>query len=214
MKLYLSSYKLGKDVSFLQKWMHDNGNKILVIPNALDDIEDENEKNNIIKERCLDLETLGFELEILDLVDYFEKDIKNVLKDKKTFYVLGGNVFILNRAMILSGFNEFLKSKIDDDSILYAGFSAGICVLANHLDGLDLVVDPKIDPYKSNIDTMKGIGILDYLPVPHYKSNHKASLLIDKVVEYLDKNNIKYRTLKDGEVIVESTKNSNIKKLV
>lgn len=214
MKLYLSSYKLGKDVSFLQKWMHDNGNKILVIPNALDDIEDKNEKNNIIKERCLDLETLGFELEILDLVDYFEKDIKNVLKDKKTFYVLGGNVFILNRAMILSGFNEFLKSKIDDDSILYAGFSAGICVLANHLDGLDLVVDPKIDPYKSNIDTMKGIGILDYLPVPHYKSNHKASLLIDKVVEYLDKNNIKYRTLKDGEVIVESTKNSNIKKLV
>lgn len=214
MKLYLSSYKLGKDVSFLQKWMHDNGNKILVIPNALDDIEDENEKNNIIKERCLDLETLGFELEILDLVDYFEKDIKNVLKDKKTFYVLGGNVFILNRAMILSGFNEFLKSKIDDDSILYAGFSAGICVLANHLDGLDLVVDPKIDPYKSNIDTMKGIGIIDYLPVPHYKSNHKASLLIDKVVEYLDKNNIKYRTLKDGEVIVESTKNSNIKKLV
>ena len=214
MKLYLSSYKLGKDVSFLQKWMHDNGNKILVIPNALDDIEDKNEKNNIIKERSLDLETLGFELEILDLVDYFEKDIKNVLKDKKTFYVLGGNVFILNRAMILSGFNEFLKSKIDDDSILYAGFSAGICVLANHLDGLDLVVDPKIDPYESNIDTMKGIGIIDYLPVPHYKSNHKASLLIDKVVEYLDKNNIKYRTLKDGEVIVESTKNSNIKKLV
>lgn len=214
MKLYLSSYKLGKDVSFLQNWMHDNGNKILVIPNALDDIEDKNEKNNIIKERCLDLETLGFELEILDLVDYFEKNIKDALKNQKTFYVLGGNVFILNRAMILSGFDEFLKSKIDDDSILYAGFSAGICVLANHLDGLDLVVDPKIDPYKSNIDTMKGIGIIDYLPVPHYKSNHKASLLIDKVVEYLDKNNIKYRTLKDGEVIVESTKNSNIKKLV
>lgn len=215
MKLYLSSYRVGKNISFLRKWISENDNKIVVIPNALDEIEDSNEKNSVIMDRCSDLGKLGFEIEILDLEKYFDKkdELKEYLKDKKSFYVLGGNVFILNRAMKLSGFDNYLLDKIDDDSILYSGFSAGICVLAQNLSGLDLVVNPNFDSYNSGIVTMKGIGILDYLPVPHYKSNHPASKVIDEVIKYLDKKNLNYRTLCDGDVIIESTaKNINIKK--
>jgi dipeptidase E len=36
----------------------------------------------------------------------------------------------------------------------------------------------------------------------HYKSDHPESTSIDKEVEYCEKNNIPYQTLKDGEVIV------------
>ena len=208
MKLYLSSYKLGKDVSFLQKWIEEKGNNIMVISNALDEINDEAKLNDIITDRCSDLKDLGFNIEILDLKEYFNKN--NEFKNINAVYVLGGNVFVLNRAMRLSGFDQFLINKINDDNFLYSGFSAGICVLAEKLNGLEKVVDPEFDPYNSDIMTMEGIGILNYLPVPHYKSHHPASPLIDNVVDYLDKNNLPYKVLHDGDVINETTSKKTV----
>lgn len=207
MKLYLSSYRIGNKKSFLKKWIIENGNNITVIPNALDEIDNEDKIKDLIIDRCSDLNELGFKIEILDLKDYFnkKKELFNFLKSRKSFYVLGGNVFVLNRAMKLSGFDSFLLNKRDDGSILYSGFSAGICVLSQNLEGLDIVVDPEYDPYYSDIMTMNGIGLLDYLPIPHYKSNHPSSLLIDDVVEYMDKNHLSYKLLRDGDVIIEST---------
>lgn len=207
MKLYLSSYRIGNKKSFLKKWIIENGNNITVIPNALDEIDNEDKIKDLIIDRCSDLNELGFKIEILDLKDYFNKKEKlfNFLKSRKSFYVLGGNVFVLNRAMKLSGFDSFLLNKRDDDSILYSGFSAGICALSQNLEGLDIVVDPEYDPYYSDIMTMNGIGLLDYLPIPHYKSNHPSSLLIDDVVEYMNKNHLSYKLLRDGDVIIEST---------
>lgn len=207
MKLYLSSYRIGNKKSFLKKWIIENGNNITVIPNALDEIDNEDKIKDLIIDRCSDLNELGFKIEILDLKDYFNKKEKlfNFLKSRKSFYVLGGNVFVLNRAMKLSGFDSFLLNKRDDGSILYSGFSAGICVLSQNLEGLDIVVDPEYDPYYSDIMTMNGIGLLDYLPIPHYKSNHPSSLLIDDVVEYMNKNHLSYKLLRDGDVIIEST---------
>ena len=38
--------------------------------------------------------------------------------------------------------------------------------------------------------------------LPHYKSDHPESEDIDKEVEYCDKNNIPYKTLRDGEVMI------------
>ena len=57
-----------------------------------------------------------------------------------------------------------------------------------------------IDLVKTALDN--GINLLDYLPLPHYKSEHPESALIDNVMEYCKENNIKYKPLKDGEVII------------
>ena len=207
MKLYLSSYRLGNDTSFLQNWINQNSNEIIVIPNAVDVFDDSERKTAGIIDKCKDLESLGFKTEILDLRNYFGKpeELNDFLKDKKAFYAIGGNAFVLNRAMKLSGFDNYLLSKVDDNSVLYSGFSAGICVLAENLDGLGLVDNPEIDPYNCNLTTMNGVGILDYLPVPHYKSNHPESPAIDDVVEYLNRKGLNYRTLQDGDAIIDST---------
>ena len=207
MKLYLSSYRLGKDTTFLQKWISEHGNEIVVIPNASDVFEDGERKTSSILDKCSDLEAIGFKTELLDLRNYFgkEEDLINFLRDKKAFYVIGGNVFTLNRAMKLSGFDKFLLSAVDDDNILYSGFSAGVCVLAQNLDGLQLVDNPDIDPYNSGIISMEGVGILDYVPVPHYKSDHPESPLVDNVVKYLEEKGLSYVPLRDGEAIIEST---------
>ena len=106
--------------------------------------------------------------------------------------------------MYLSGFDEYLKSREDKPDYLYAGYSAGICVLAKDMHGLDVCDDPSINPY--GIETIwEGLGYFDYIFLPHYKSNHKETKLIDDSVEYCNKNHIKYKTLHDGDVIIVDT---------
>jgi len=213
MKLYLSSYRLGKNISLLKEWV--KGNKqILVIPNALDVFPDSERKANGINEKCADLQKLGYETTILDLRKFFndEKGLREYLKDYNTFYVLGGNVFVLRQAMKLSGFDNYLLDIANKPNYLYSGFSAGICVLARDLHGIHLADDETQKPYGNYETIWNGIGIIDYMPVPHYDTpNHPESHLMSGVVDYLQKNNLKYKTLRDGDVICEDLTSSQVK---
>lgn len=213
MKLYLSSYKLGNDIELLKEWVKNN-NKMLVIPNALDVFEDSEKKTNGILDKCKDLQELGFETQILDLRNYFNKEdeLRSYLQDYNSFYVLGGNVFVLRQAMKLSGFDNYLNDISKLDNYLYAGFSAGICVLAKDLHGIHLADKPEKDPYNYGNIIWDGIGIIDYMPVPHFDTpEHPESHLMYDVVKYLQYNNLPYQTLRDGDVIIEPEKNRTLK---
>lgn len=213
MKLYLSSYKLGNDIELLKEWVKNN-NKMLVIPNALDVFEDSERKTNGILDKCKDLQELGFETQILDLRNYFNKEdeLRRYLQDYNSFYVLGGNVFVLRQAMKLSGFDNYLNDISKLDNYLYAGFSAGICVLAKDLHGIHLADKPEKDPYNYGNIIWDGIGIIDYMPVPHFDTpEHPESHLMYDVVKYLQDNNLPYQTLRDGDVIIEPEKNRILK---
>lgn len=203
MKLYLSSYKTGDKAEELKKWINKNGNKICIIPNAKDAYLDGEKKFKRIQEDINELVELGFDVTVISLRDYFDnkEELLNRLKEFRAFYVSGGNVFVLRQAMYLSGFDEYLKTIKNEADYLYAGYSAGICVLAKDLHGLELCDDPDINPY--GIDTIwSGLGYFDYIFLPHYRSNHKEAELIDDTIEYCNKNNIRYNTLKDGDVII------------
>lgn len=213
MKLYLSSYKLGKDVELLKEWVKNN-KKILVIPNALDVFADGERKTNGILDKCKDLQDLGFETEILDLREYFNKEneLRAYLENYNSFYVLGGNVFVLRQAMRLSGFDNYLQDISQSENYLYSGFSAGICVLAKDLHGIHLADTPEKDPYNYGSIIWDGIGIIDYMPVPHFDTpEHPESYLMYDVVKYLQDHNLSYQTLHDGDVIIESDKNKTLK---
>ncbi len=206
MKLYLSSYKLGDKTEELKRWIADHNNKICLIPNSLDVFPDGERKTNGIQSDAKELENLGFDVTVISLKDYFAKreELFKRLEEFKAFYVIGGNSFALRQAMYLSGFDEYLKSIKDKPDYLYAGYSAGICVLAKDMHGLEKCDAPTINPY--GIETIwEGLGFFDYIFLPHYKSNHKETKLIDNSVEYCNKNNIKYRTLRDGDVIIVDT---------
>ena len=203
MKLYLSSYKIGEKTEELKKWIYINGNKICLIPNARDIYPDSERKTIGIQADVDELTELGFDVTVLSLKDYFnnKEELLNRLTEFKAFYVIGGNVFVLRQAMHLSGFDEYLKTIEDKPDYLYAGYSAGICVLAKDMHGLELCDNPNINPY--GIDTIwNGLGYFDYIFLPHYKSNHKETELIDASVEYCDSNNIRYKTLRDGDVVL------------
>jgi len=129
-------------------------------------------------------------------------------------WVYGGNTFVLKRACEQSGFGEIIKEMILKDEIVYAGFSAGVVILSNSMKGLEIVDDPNIVPegYKSDF-SWEGLGILDYHVAVHYKSDHSESADIDKEIEYCEKNNIPYKTLSDGEVIVVNGEETKFFKL-
>jgi dipeptidase E len=107
--------------------------------------------------------------------------------------------------MKLSGFDKLLINlSKNKNNIIYGGYSAGVCVLAPNLHGLELVDDVNQFPYPQQKEAIfEGLGILDYAIAPHYKSKkHSETEAVDKVVEYYINNKILFKALTDGEVII------------
>lgn len=206
MQLYLSSYRLGNNPADLVANFVSN-KRIGVIGNAMDGVSVEERKTHV-QGTIQMLAAIGLEPEEVDLRDYFDQseELKHKLNQFGGVWVRGGNTFILRRAMAASGMDTYIESKVKDKSFVYGGYSAGICVLAPDLHGLDIVDDPHVVPpgYQKEI-IWDGLAILDYLIVPHYKSDHPESAMVDKTVDYLVAHNIKHKTLRDGEVIVGET---------
>lgn len=203
MKLYLSSYKLGNDTSYLKEWLKENDNKILMISNSKDYKPFDDEEKEKLEYNVKLLEEVGFNVTLLDLRKYFNDNEKLLedIKEYKAFFVRGGNVFVLRKAMNLSGFDKYLINNRENDNILYIGESAGTCVLGKTLNGLD-ILDGPINVYNRDSVMYEGVGLLDFTIVPHYKSEYIGIKIVDDTVEYMEKHNIKYKTIKDGEVII------------
>lgn len=178
--------------------------KTAVIMNAQDNVLPE---RRIIRlqEEIDNLTDLGLQPEELDLRDYFNKtnELRERLKQFDYLWVRGGNVFLLRRAYRQSGFDSLLVELLRNDAVAYGGYSAGICILSPSLRGLELV-DPKDIVSESYDETViwDGLGILDYMIAPHYKSNHPESTDIDLSINYFEYNYIQYKTLRDGEAVV------------
>jgi dipeptidase E len=190
MKMYLSSFRLGDQTQELVKMVGIN-KKVAVIANAMDFVDDI-ERRKASAQREIDaLKELGFQPEEVDLRNDLVK-----LSEFGMIWVRGGNVFTLRKAYKLSGFDQWLIAQKDNDKLVYAGYSAGVCVLSPSLRGLELVDDPGMDTI------WDGLGLIDFAFAPHYQSDHPESEAINKVVEYYKTNNIPYKALRDGEVII------------
>jgi dipeptidase E len=56
-------------------------------------------------------------------------------------------------------------------------------------DGLDAVI-------------WEGLGLVDFAFMPHWDSDHPESAAIERGIEYCREDGIKYRAVRDGEVLV------------
>lgn len=212
MKLYLSSYKIGTEEKFLKSHIEEYGNKIAYISNALDFTNPNIEKiNEVISSDIKNLNDIGFDVEVLDLKDYFSDysngapKLKSKLAAISAIWVSGGNTFILRQAMKLSGLDEIIINELSErKDFLYAGYSAGICVLSPDLVHLQTVDNPDELPYKENTETIwEGLNIIDFAILPHYDSDHPESADIDKEIKFCIENKILFLALRDGEVIIK-----------
>jgi dipeptidase E len=139
------------------------------------------------------------------LREYFGKidELRKKTSELGALFVRGGNTFVLRQAMRISGFDTIFKELLKRDDFVYAGYSAGICVLSGDIKVLQTVDDPNDKPYRELQDTIwEGLGHLDYIIIPRYKSYHPESALVDRLVEQCQKKGIPFKTLRDGEVIL------------
>ena len=204
MRLFLSSYRFGNHLEKYAELLR--GQKSVgIITNAQDIYPDPELRQEKVQETIAELGAIDLQGEELDLRNYFGK--RDVLAEQLGKYdglwVRGGNSFVLRKAMHYSGFDEVIKSLLASDAIVYGGYSAGACVMCKDMHGLDLCDEPAATPPGYTGEAIwEGLGILPYAIVPHYKSNHPESVLVDKTVEYMDKHGLSYKTLHDGEVII------------
>lgn len=202
MRLYLSSYRLGDHTGRLLELLG-GPCPVGVIANAMDALPDLREKT--VRFEIDQLAGLGLAAEELDLRAYFADPsaLTSALAAYRMLWVRGGNTFVLRHAMAASGADVAIKDLLARDAVVYAGYSAGCCVLAPSLHGIELV-DP-LDGVESAYGAQPrwdGLGVLPYAIVPHYRSDHPESAAAETVAERYQATGVPHRTLRDGQVIV------------
>jgi len=123
-------------------------------------------------------------------------------------WAVGGNAFLLRRAMRQSGFDQIIGELLRDDALVYGGFSAGAVVVTPSLKGIDIMDDPQqLAPgYDENI-LWDGLGLVDFSIVPHYRSAHDEAAAAERAVDFLEKADMPFQPIRDGEVIIVEGRN-------
>jgi len=206
--LYLSSYLIGDQGHKLADLAR--GKTALLVSNALD-FSDDPARLKPAKEREIGrLAALGIPAEPLDLREYFDShgSLSDMVAEAGMLWVVGGNTFVLRKAMHLSGLDQVIRDKCSDEHFVYGGYSAGICVLSPSLKGIHLADEPHARAVGYEHPTIwEGLGTIDYYIVPHYRCEHFESESMEAVVKYYREHDLSYRAISDGEVILETTHN-------
>ena len=207
MRLYLSSFRMGDHPEHLTALAGDAGRRAVVIANALDDAPAQVRRAGLERELAA-LAGLGFTAAELDLRDYVgsggQQRLGRDLAGIAVAWLRGGNVFMLRHALARSAGDVVFRELLAADALVYAGYSAGGCVLAPSLRGLELVDDAGAVHRVYGTDPIwAGLGLLDRAFVPHYRSpGHPETSAMDLVVARYQAESAPYRTLRDGQALV------------
>ncbi|GHU07297.1 hypothetical protein FACS189431_1620 [Alphaproteobacteria bacterium] len=203
MRLFLASQDFGNYIKELHELVGDN-KKMLVVINARDA---KPWKWSGSKDEKYYTDS-GFETTELDLRKYFGKpeELRKYIDEFRPgqIYVLGGNSFLLMRAMAQSGLDKIIKSDIEKDKYVYSGHSAGSCVAGPDIrrqaihgwDDKDLV----LDGYQKKV-VWECLGLVDFRVVPHYDLARKHDVTRE-LADILEKYGLKYLTLNDSDVYI------------
>jgi dipeptidase E len=147
----------------------------------------------------------------LDLRDYFddEQRLRRELAGVALAWLRGGNVFMLRYALRRSGGDTVSCDLLASDALVYAGYSAGPCVLSPSLQGLEAVYDADalMRIYRAE-PVWEGLAVLDRAFVPHYRPpGHPETTALGLVAEKYRAEGVPHRTLQDGQALLISGAN-------
>jgi dipeptidase E len=203
--LYLSSFRIGDHPEYLTALVGGNNRRAAVIANAMDDAPGDVRRNGVEYELAA-LTELGFDAAELDLRGYIddEKRLRGDLAGLAVTWLRGGNVFMLRYALRRSGGDAVLRDLLAEDALVYAGYSAGACVLSPSLRGLEAVDDADAVPRIYGAEPVwDGLALLEEAFVPHFRSpGHPETAAIERVVARYRAEGTAYRTLHDGQALV------------
>ena len=202
MRMYLSSFDVGARPDHFMRLVGGEMRAAIIV-NALDHREEARTK--WLQSQETKLRALGFAVQELDLRQFFgARDLlSEALRQFDVVWVNGGNAFILRRAMRQSGFDVVIADLLERDRIVYSGFSAAAVIASSTLRALDRVSDPaEIPPGYDSAVVWDGLRLLPFSLVVHFESDHPESAVVGEEVEFYERNQMPYRTLRDGEALV------------
>ncbi|MBP6913468.1 MAG: Type 1 glutamine amidotransferase-like domain-containing protein [Candidatus Levybacteria bacterium] len=92
-----------------------------------------------------------------------ESQLRDELKDVDILFVAGGNTFYLLEQAQKSGFMTIAKEMVKEGKI-YIGSSAGSVLAGPDIEAVEFFDDPK----EASLSSTKGLGIVDFVVLPHY----------------------------------------------
>ncbi|MFC6880251.1 Type 1 glutamine amidotransferase-like domain-containing protein [Actinomadura yumaensis] len=177
-----------------------------VIANAVDGLG-EGERRVAVEREIDALDGLGLRPVEVDLRAFFGEGpgrVGEALREFPMLWVRGGNVFVLRHALAESGADRAIAELVREDAVVYAGYSAGACVLAPELYGLERCDDPRAVHAAYGAEArFDGLAVLDYVVVPHVDSpGHPETEVLGAVADIYRSQGVAHRTLRDGQAIV------------
>ncbi|MFC9434599.1 Type 1 glutamine amidotransferase-like domain-containing protein [Nocardia sp. NPDC057030] len=170
MRLFLSSYRFGAHYDRLAAMVGEPG-RVALIPNACDAWPEM--WAGAVTSDTVPLRKLGYAPETVDLRDFVDSpaELERTLAEFPMLWVRGGNTFVLRAQFARSGADLVLPKLLAADALVYAGYSAGACVLTPDLHGIDTVDDPaEVLPTCGIEPRWDGLGLVDRAIVPHLDS--------------------------------------------
>ncbi|HYF31245.1 MAG TPA: Type 1 glutamine amidotransferase-like domain-containing protein [Chitinophagaceae bacterium] len=206
MRLFLSSFRFGNHPQHLVRLANSN-KRAAVIANACDEMP-ENDRQIRVRQEIGLLQELGFFPGEIDLRSYFnnphrQQHLIKLLSTVGLIWVRGGNSFVLRRAMKASGFDVMITGLVQQDAVVYGGYSAGACVTGPTLAGIEMVDDPHTVPegYDATV-IWEGLNLVPYVIVPHYRSILPESAKVERLLQHYVDRNISFKPLRDEEAVV------------
>jgi dipeptidase E len=204
-RLYLSSFRLGDHPEHLVALIGNDTCRGVVIANAMDDALPQIRREGVELELA-GLAGLGLAAAELDLRGYFghQQRLRQDLAGVCLAWLRGGNTFMLRYALDRSGGDTVVRELLAADALVYAGYSAGGCVLSPSLRGLELVDDADaVTRAYGSPPLWDGLALLDEAFVPHYRSpGHPETAAIERVVTRYRAEGTAHRTLCDGQALL------------
>lgn len=197
-RLFLASASVRGRVEALTEMVGSDA-RVAVSANALD-VEAAAVRREWLATEMHALAVAGLSPFALDLRDYYANPaaLARLAARVDMVWTTGGNVFVLREALTRSRFDELLVARVRDDSIAYGGCSAGACVCAPTLRGIESIENA----HAAGEPIFEGLGLVDYSIAPHLGAEGEAGAAIARLVDYFQRARMPYRALRDGQAIV------------
>ncbi|MFE5289222.1 Type 1 glutamine amidotransferase-like domain-containing protein [Nocardia sp. NPDC056611] len=202
MRLFLSSYRFGAHQRRLLELTGAPG-PVAVIANACDAWP--SAWQSAVASDLVPLRRVGFQPEVLDLRDYLGRpdEVERRLREFPAVWVRGGNTFVLRAQFARSGADLALRKLLAEDALVYAGYSAGACVMTPDFHGIEAIDDPDEVRTACGVEPRwDGLGLVDRRIVPHLDSPTDPQGLSRKLVRDYVSEGIPHWALTDDHVVV------------
>lgn len=125
---------------------------------------------------------LGFALKEVNLEDKTEKELREACKEIDAFFLTGGNTYYLLYHVRKSGFDTIITELVNQ-GVVYIGSSAGAVLAGRSIDVARRFDDPSVVPLTDHT----GLGLVDFVIIPHVDDKRTTGKLEETLQEWKDK---------------------------